>query len=38
MLQDLVTAAINDGLNRVKDVTQEKMGAVTGGLQIPGVL
>jgi len=38
MLQDLVTAAINDGLNRVKDVAQEKMGAVTGGLQIPGVL
>ena len=38
MLQDLVTAAVNDGLNRVKEVTQEKMGAVTGGIQIPGIL
>lgn len=38
MLQDLVLAAITDGLNRVKQLNQEKMGAVTGGLQIPGVL
>jgi len=38
MLQDLVTAAVNDGLNRVKEVTQEKMGAVTGGIQIPGIV
>ena len=38
MLQDLVTAAVNDGLNRVKELTQEKMGAVTGGIQIPGIV
>jgi DNA-binding YbaB/EbfC family protein len=38
MLQDLVTAAVNDGLNRVKQVTEEKMGQVTGGLSIPGLL
>lgn len=37
MLQDLVTAAVNDGLNRVKQVAEEKMAAVTGGLRIPGV-
>jgi len=38
MLQDLVTAAINDGLHRVKQTTEEKMARVTGGMNIPGVL
>jgi len=38
MLQDLVTAAVNDALNQVKQVTEEKMARVTGGLRIPGVL
>jgi nucleoid-associated protein EbfC len=38
MLQDLVTAAVNDALNRIKQVTEEKMGRVTGGLRIPGLL
>jgi DNA-binding YbaB/EbfC family protein len=38
MLQDLVTAAVNDALNSVKQVTEEKMARVTGGLRIPGVL
>lgn len=37
MLQDLVTAAVNDGLGRVKQVTEEKMARVTGGLRIPGI-
>jgi DNA-binding YbaB/EbfC family protein len=38
MLQDLVTAAVNDGLHRVKQTTEEKMARVTGGLRIPGML
>ena len=37
MLQDLVTAAVNDALNRVKQTAEEKMARVTGGLQIPGM-
>ncbi len=37
MLQDLVTAAVNDGLHRVKQTADEKMARVTGGLQIPGM-
>jgi DNA-binding YbaB/EbfC family protein len=37
MLQDLVTAAVNDALGRVKQVTEEKMARVTGGLRIPGI-
>jgi len=38
MLQDLVTAAVNDALNRVKQVAEEKMARVTGGLRIPGIV
>ena len=37
MLQDLVTAAVNDGLRRVKQTTEEKMARVTGGMRIPGL-
>ena len=37
MLQDLATAAVNDALRRVKQVTEEKMARVTGGLRIPGL-
>lgn len=35
MLQDLVTAAVNDGLRRVKETAEEKMGRVTGGMRLP---
>lgn len=39
MLQDLVVAAINEGIKRSKDMVSEKMSSVTGGLGInfPGV-
>lgn len=37
MLQDLVTAAINDGLRQVKQTAEEKMARVTGGLRLPGM-
>ncbi len=37
MLQDLITAAVNDGLRRVKQTAEEKMARVTGGLRIPGL-
>jgi hypothetical protein len=35
MLQDLVTAAVNDGLRQVKQTAEEKMGRVTGGMRLP---
>ena len=38
MLQDLVMVAINDALSKADALTQEKMGAVTGGLSIPGLM
>src|SRR3712207_1227585 len=37
MLQDLVTAAVNDGLRRAREEGEQRMGAITGGLRIPGL-
>jgi DNA-binding YbaB/EbfC family protein len=37
-LEDLVTVAINDGLGKVAAVSQEKLGAVTGGMKLPGLV
>ena len=35
MLEDLVVAALNDGLRRAEQASQEKMGSVTAGLPLP---
>ena len=37
MLQDLVMAAVNDALKASAKLAEEKMGAVTAGLKIPGL-
>jgi len=37
MLQDLVVAAVNDALRASRDLAEQKMAAVTGGLRIPGL-
>jgi DNA-binding YbaB/EbfC family protein len=37
MLQDLVAAAVNDALENASKQAAEKMGAITGGLNIPGL-
>ena len=37
MLQDLVMAAVNDALNRAKDMMNEEMGKLTQGMNIPGM-
>jgi DNA-binding YbaB/EbfC family protein len=37
MLQDLVVAAVNDALRASRDLAEEKMATVTGGLKIPGM-
>jgi DNA-binding YbaB/EbfC family protein len=37
MLQDLVVAAVNDALGNSRQVAEERMAAVTGGLQLPGM-
>lgn len=38
MLQDLVMAAANDALRKSRDMMAEEMKAVTGGLNIPGLM
>ncbi len=37
MLQDLVMAAVNDALRASREMAEQKMGAVTAGLRIPGL-
>jgi len=37
MLQDLVVAAVNEASRKVDDAIQEKVGALTGGMKIPGL-
>ena len=37
MLQDLVVAAVNDALRASRELAEQKMQAVTGGLRIPGL-
>ncbi len=37
MLEDLVTAAVNDGLQKAKEVGKSEMGKLTGGVNIPGL-
>lgn len=38
MLQDLVVAAANEALRKSRDMMAEEMKAVTGGLNIPGLM
>jgi hypothetical protein len=35
MLQDLVVAAVNDALRSAREVEQEKLGGLAGGLGLP---
>jgi DNA-binding YbaB/EbfC family protein len=36
MLQDLIKAAVNEAARRVDEEMQSSMGAMTGGMKIPG--
>ncbi len=37
MLCDLVRAALNQGISKVREMTQEEMSKLTGGVSIPGM-
>jgi DNA-binding YbaB/EbfC family protein len=37
MLQDLILAAINEALNRSREMMAQEMAKLTGGMQIPGL-
>jgi hypothetical protein len=38
MLEDLITAAVNEGIRQAQDVAAKKMAAITGGLNMPGLM
>ena len=37
MLEDLVTAAANEALNKSRDLAAQRLGSLTGGLRLPGM-
>ncbi len=37
LLQDLIAAAVNDAFTKTQEIAGQKMSAVTGGLNIPGL-
>ena len=37
MLQDLITAAVNEGVSKVQEAQKAELAKITGGLNIPGL-
>jgi DNA-binding YbaB/EbfC family protein len=37
MLQDLIVAAVNEGIRKVDEAMSGQLGSLTGGLKIPGL-
>lgn len=37
LLQDLIAAAVNDAVAKAQELAAVKMGAITGGMNIPGL-
>ena len=38
MLQDLILAAVNEGIRKAQEMAASEMGKITGGMQIPGLM
>ena len=38
MLGDLVAAAVNEALRAAANEKEEKLGAISGGMSLPGIL
>lgn len=38
MLQDLIIAAVNEGLRQITEIGEAEMSKVTGGIGIPGLM
>ena len=36
-LEDLITAAVNEAIKRVEDISAEQMQKITGNLNLPGL-
>lgn len=37
MLQDLIVAAVNEGVRKAQEMASAEMAKITGGMQIPGM-
>lgn len=37
MLQDLIISAVNECIKKIEDTSEEEMGAITGGVSLPGL-
>jgi DNA-binding YbaB/EbfC family protein len=37
MLQDLIVAAVNEGIRKVEETLNSSIGGMTGGMKIPGL-
>ena len=37
MLQDLVISAVNEGIAKIEEVTEDEMSKITGGVSLPGL-
>ena len=37
-LEDLVVVAFNDAVNKANETAQKRMGGLTGGMRIPGLM
>ncbi len=38
MLEDLVSAAVNEALEKSRNLATQKLGAITGGMKLPGMM
>ncbi len=38
LLQDMVQAAVNEAISQAQDLASQKLGRLTGGLEIPGLM
>ena len=38
MLEDLVLAAVNEAMDKAQELAAQRLGAITGGMKIPGLM
>jgi nucleoid-associated protein EbfC len=38
MLQDLIMAAVNEGIRKAQEMTSSEMAKITGGFNVPGLM
>jgi DNA-binding YbaB/EbfC family protein len=38
MLQDLVLAAVNEGMEKAQEMVSSRMSSLTGGMKLPGLM